>query len=264
MHDPAYPTPQSLLDVYRVGNISDVGDMSEETDGSNHLVKLLLDNDPRKLYIQNWGGTNTTARALKTIQEQYEHTKEWDIIKAKVEEKVVLYIILDQDTTYRDYIEPNWNLTILNDDMNFGYFVYIWKLNDDVIKPSLENTWFKKHVLNKGPLLEQYALMGDGYYLEGEIESEQFGQDSYMKSHPEFGKYDFISEGDSPSYFYLLQTALRGFENPQFGGWGGRFIPSRNGKYVNRAFDYNPYRKRFEVEYTLSRWDSSYSGRLCS
>ena len=27
-----------------------------------------------------------------------------------------------------------------------------------------------------------------------------------------------------------------------------------NSKYVNRAYDYNPYHKRFEVEYTLSRW----------
>ena len=254
IHDANYPTPQSLLDVYHVGNISDVGDMAEETDGSNHLMKLLLDDDPRKLYIQTWGGTNTTARALKSIQERYENTDEWERIKLKIEEKVVLYIILDQDNTYKDYIEFNWNLTILTDNMNFGYFAYVWRLNANEIKQSLESTWFKKHIMNKGALLEQYALMGDGYYLEGEIDSEQFGQESYMKDHPEFKKYDFISEGDSPSYFYLLQTALRGFENPNFGGWGGRFVLSRNGKYVNRAYDYNPYHNRFEVEYTFSRW----------
>ena len=60
-HDPDYPTPQSLLDVYRIGNISDVGEMEEETEGSNFLMDLMLDQDERPLYTQTWGGTNTTC-----------------------------------------------------------------------------------------------------------------------------------------------------------------------------------------------------------
>lgn len=39
------------------------------TEGSRFLEELILDDDPRTLYIQTWGGTNTTARALKSIQE---------------------------------------------------------------------------------------------------------------------------------------------------------------------------------------------------
>ena len=46
------------------------------TEGSRFLEELILDDDPRTLYIQTWGGTNTTARALKSIQERYEGTAE--------------------------------------------------------------------------------------------------------------------------------------------------------------------------------------------
>lgn len=34
---------------------------------------------------------------------------------------------------------------------------------------------------------------------------------------------DYISEGDSPSYFYTMNNGLRNHEKPGYGGWGGRF-----------------------------------------
>ncbi|OLT60491.1 DUF1593 domain-containing protein, partial [Moorena bouillonii] len=33
----------------------------------------------------------------------------------------------------------------------------------------------------------------------------------------------YISEGDSPAFLYCLPNGLRNYENPGFGGWGGRF-----------------------------------------
>jgi len=35
---------------------------------------------------------------------------------------------------------------------------------------------------------------------------------------------DYISEGDSPSFFYNLARGLRNDESPTYGGWGGRFV----------------------------------------
>lgn len=35
---------------------------------------------------------------------------------------------------------------------------------------------------------------------------------------------DYISEGDSPAFFYTINNGLRNHENPSFGGWGGRFV----------------------------------------
>jgi hypothetical protein len=34
---------------------------------------------------------------------------------------------------------------------------------------------------------------------------------------------DYVSEGDSPAFFYMLQNGLRNYEHPTYGGWGGRF-----------------------------------------
>ncbi|MBD3948308.1 DUF1593 domain-containing protein [Tuanshanicoccus lijuaniae] len=253
-HDIEYPSADKLRSVYHIGNITDVGEMDKVTEGSDFLANLILDDDLRPLYIQTWGGTNTTARALKTIQERYEQTSHWEAIKAKVEAKVVLYMILEQDSTYKDYIASNWNLTVLSDDMNFGYFSYGWKNLDTQRKVLLKSQWQLKHIVGKGALLDKYALIGDGHYLQGELDSEQFGQEYYLITHPDYQRYDFISEGDSPSYFYLLHTALRGYEHPSFGGWGGRFLRKNHQVYHNRAYDYNPLTKRFEVEYTFVRW----------
>jgi len=33
----------------------------------------------------------------------------------------------------------------------------------------------------------------------------------------------YISEGDSPAFFYVIDNGLRNHEHPGFGGWGGRF-----------------------------------------
>ena len=103
-HDPEYPEPDYLKSVTHIGNISDKGEMEEVTDGSEFLKELFLDEDQRTLYVQTWGGTNTTARALKSIEEEYSGTDQWADIQAKINEKVVLYIILDQDESYSNYI----------------------------------------------------------------------------------------------------------------------------------------------------------------
>jgi hypothetical protein len=41
-----------------------------------------------------------------------------------------------------------------------------------------------------------------------------------------FTQYDFISEGDSPAFFHLIDVGLENLSNPHFGGWGGRLVQS--------------------------------------
>ena len=72
-----------------------------------------------------------------------------------------------------------------------------------------------------------------------------------------FSQYDFLSEGDSPSFFYLVNTGLRSLENPAYGGWGGRFASSthsslwEDGKNVT---DYNDYDKKEDISFAQTRW----------
>ena len=107
-HDPDYPTPGELVDSVKVGNIEFQGDMREATEGSDFIMNSILNDDPRTLYLQAWGGANTIARALLSIEEQYAGTEEWESLYQTISEKVVVISCGDQDNTYEDYIAVNW------------------------------------------------------------------------------------------------------------------------------------------------------------
>lgn len=256
IHAKGYPTPEYLKSVTKIGNISNVGEMEKVTEGSEFLKKIFLKKDSRPLYVQTWGGTNTTARALKSIEEEYSKSKDWDKIKKEVSNRLVVYIILDQDDSYRNYIAKNWaDIKIINDRSNFWHFAYAWKFHSKELNRYLQGDWLFENIKsNHGALLEKYALMGDGNLLDGELFEEQRGTKEYLEKNPQYKKYDFISEGDSPSFLYLIDNGLRSMEDPSFGGWGGRFNKEKDNFWENKALDFNPYTNQYEAEYALMRW----------
>jgi len=83
VHNSNYPAPDELNSKIRYGNIDFDGDISKNSPGSDLIKSLILDDKPGKLFITAWGGQSTIARALKSIQEQYEYTTEWEAIKKK-------------------------------------------------------------------------------------------------------------------------------------------------------------------------------------
>ena len=90
-HDKDYPTPQYLRERTVLGNVKAEGEMDEVTEGSELIVNVLLDEtDSRPVWIQAWGGTNTIARALKTIEEKYPEKMEY------VANKIRLFLIWNQ------------------------------------------------------------------------------------------------------------------------------------------------------------------------
>ena len=79
------------------------GEMDEVTAGSQHIAKVLLDEtDDRPIWLQAWGGPNTIARALKTIEEQHPQRM------AEVAKKIRFFFIWELDSTYQAYIRPHW------------------------------------------------------------------------------------------------------------------------------------------------------------
>ena len=249
-----YPEPDYLKSILKIGNIKNVGDMEESTDGSNFLKDILLDNDNRTLYIQTWGGTNTTARALYDIEQQYKDKANWKEIYNKVCDKAVIYIILNQDDTFSKYIAKNWpDIKIIQDGGNFWRFAYMWKRVDASLTTRLQGKWYYNNIAKgHGALLSGYHLMGDGTILDGELDNEQRGSEEYLINNPNYNRYDFISEGDSPSFFYLLDTGLRSMEDPTYGGWGGRFGVDTDGNYRNIVSD--KFNGKDDTTYTLTRW----------
>lgn len=112
---------------------------------------------------------------------------------------------------------------------------------------------------NHGPLLKQYYSYGDG--------QKQKGDDEHIHGDPTqlqnaqwgtFGIYDFISEGDSPAFFHLIDVGLDNLKNPQWGGWGGRLVQSE--EQPNRwedgedVVDFNPFTQEMDPTFPQIRW----------
>lgn len=260
-HSKDYPTQKYLRDRIRIGNIDFEGEMAKDTPGSDFIKAKLLDDDLTPLYLQVWGGTNTIARALKSIEDTYKNTTEWNKIYKKVCQKAIIYAILDQDATYKKYIEPNWkDIKVYYNSNQFWSFAYFWKRSvPEQLHPYLEGKFMSNIINNHGPLLKMYYSYGDGNPPKGEIEDIYSNMEKAKKNQwGSFGQYDFISEGDSPAFLHLVDVGLNNLDNPQDGGWGGRLVqsattPSR-WEDGDAASDFNPFTQKIDKAFAQTRW----------
>lgn len=260
-HSTDYPTAEHLRSLIRIGNIDFEGEMEKNTEGSDFIKNKLLDDDMTPLYLQVWGGTNTIARALKSIEDTYKNTDKWQAIYKKVCQKAIIYAILDQDATYRKYISVNWkDVKIYYNSKQFWTLAYFWKTAvPEALHPYLQGTFMDKIVNNHGPLTKMYYSYGDGNPPAGEIE-DIYSDPAKIKKNQwgSFTQYDFISEGDSPAFLHLVNTGLGNLENPQYGGWGGRLIQSdtqpNRWEDGEKAADFNPFTQKTDLAYAQSRW----------
>lgn len=267
-HDPAYPSPEYLKSIVRVGNIDFEGEMEQVTEGSERIREILLDDKPGPVHIGVWGGTNTLARALKSIEEQYRGTSRWEAVYSKVSDKAVVYIILGQDRTYDEYVLPNWPAikTIVNRRQPRA-FAYSWSsLLPGELHRWVDGNWFSANILiDRGPLMARYYTWGDGQEVVGDYEV-RFHDPEYTRERGRM-RYDLISEWDSPAFFYILDYifGLRELgDPPSYGGLGGRFQPSDRAprKWHDIAsadgaapvVDYNPYTGEWDPHYPQARW----------
>ena len=260
-HDKAYPSPAYLKSIVKVGNIDFEGEMSMNTEGSDFIKNILLDSKPGPVYLQIWGGTNTVARALKAIEDKYKGTPQWQSIYKKVSAKAILYTVLDQDATYGKYVAVNWPaIRVMYNSAQFWSFAYLWpRVVPAELKPELQGKWMAEHIkFNHGPLMSSYFVWGDGQKIAGDPEDTQGDTLSTQVKKFGIGKYDFISEGDSPAFLYLVNVGLRSLEDVSYGGWGGRMVQSKtnphrweDGKDVT---DYDPYTKKQDDAYPQTRW----------
>jgi hypothetical protein len=204
--------------------------MDHDTAGSNLIKKLLLDNDRRPLYLQAWGGTNTIARALESIREQYSASPGWADIKANVTAKAVILASGFQDETYADYISVKWPL-IKVEELSAGYGTWGYNCNFGGTgnvrglpgdRAYFQGAWIKANI-QIGPLGSLYRSWLDGQAMPGD-QLDVFGDPVLAKTGwcPPLARYDFLSEGDDVAYLPLLDTGIDRPGNPLLGSWGGR------------------------------------------
>jgi inosine-uridine nucleoside N-ribohydrolase len=192
VHNPAYPEPEWLKSKMYEGQMEKVGREAVgegmDTQGSDKIVEVLLDKDPRPIWLQAWGGLNNIAQALYRIKTSYPQSKDKAFAKAQI------YAIAEQDDLkewmHKEAPEVNY---ILNQHQFWRVIAY-------------------QHD-RKNP------------YKDHEIYTDDWTA-RYVKDVNSFGAiYDRnqLEEGDTPAFLHFINTGLRSHLHPGWGGWGGRF-----------------------------------------
>lgn len=171
-----------------------VGDDVPLSDGGRLLLERLESADPEPLWVLSWGGVNVLAQVLHRIRNRAD--------AAALRSKLRVYTISDQDDC-GSWIRQQWP------DIFYICSVHGWNqygnatwggISGDVDRggpdPSkVTHEWVAEKIQRHGPLGAEY---------------------------PDF---EYIIEGDTPTFLYLIQNGLGVPEEPSFGSWGGRYLP---------------------------------------
>jgi hypothetical protein len=233
VHNANYPSPAYLKSITKYGNIEFEGDYSKDTEGSDLIKAAILDNKPGPLFLTAWGGQSTIARALKSIEDQLKGAKNWEQIKKKVSQKVVILPTGDQDGTYASYIQPNWpniDYRQYRNGPNYGYGAQLSASKENA--PYLTSSWMSANMTSKGPLGAIYRVWGDGKQMVNGDIFDYFGFDGYTNEQlkkmgyivwmPVQEKNSWLGEGDTGSFMNLLPNGLEAWNNDIPGGWAGK------------------------------------------
>ncbi len=203
LHEKGYPTAEYLLSVLKEGlplyGMEAIG-KGKESAGSELIIKAVDKNDPRPIWIPVWGGPNVLAEALWKVK----NTRSKSALK-KFVSKLRVYTVSDQDDT-GPWIRKNFPDLFYIASPGFhslgGYHNATWTgISGDNFHgrfdggnfPIVDNPWLDENVRKKGPLGNQYP------------------------------QTKFLMEGDTPTFFYLIDNGLGDPEHPDWGSWGGRY-----------------------------------------
>ncbi len=204
-HAPGYPTMEYMLSITTEHlpfySMDGVGE-GKDSPGSELLIKAVDKTDDRPLWVTCWGGTNCLAQALWKVKS----TRNEEAVK-KFVSKIKVYSISDQD------FAGQW---IRNTFPDIFY----------IVDPSAGDSW-----------LEYYkatwtGISGDRHYKNGPqyqmelVDNPWLGANIRENHGPlaaNYIKFDYIMEGDTPSFLGLINNGLGWYISPAHGGWGGRY-----------------------------------------
>ncbi|KAJ4394829.1 hypothetical protein N0V93_004049 [Gnomoniopsis smithogilvyi] len=176
----------------------------DEATPSNASTALVaaVDASEEPLWVLAWGGANVLAEALNLVK-----TSRSEADVAAFVSKLRVYSISDQDDS------GPWIRT------NFPTLFYIVSIHG--FSEYGSPTWIGisgeaiRHFDKGGP----DSTIISNEWLQTNIRIGALGTDYY----PE---WIYQMEGDTPSFLGLLPNGLNAPEHPEWGGWGGRYIPA--------------------------------------
>ena len=187
---PAYLRSRSVMGSRRSG-MAVVGEGNESA-GSDLIIKLADEKDPRPIWVCVWGGANTLAQAIWQVKQQRSDEE----LKAFLH-KLRVYTITDQDMPYAQR-------------KNYAYSSHQWmrrEFADDLMFLWDESAWLTQCELGSKNWAE-YASKIQGKGHLGSV----------------YPKYKYGVEGDTPSFLYVIPNGLHDTERPSQTGWGGSFV----------------------------------------
>jgi len=172
--------------------------------GAKAILAAADRDDPRPLWITVWGGANTLAQVLMTARATRTPAQLATLI-----EKLRVYSISDQDDAgpwiRREFPALHYIVRPSQPD-SYEYLYATWTgISGDVFYKNCEgadgtlvtNEWLDRNIRSKGMLGRAYP------------------------------RFEYIMEGDTPSFLNLLPNGLEAFRSPAWGGWGGRYLHYR-------------------------------------
>jgi hypothetical protein len=262
LHDPDYPTSESLRAIVRGGQVNRGAENlapGKATPGSQHIIEA-VDANREPIFITIWGGAHDLAQALLDIKSTRSPKEIQKFIR-----KIRIYAISDQDAignlysgtgewiriNFPDlwYVEPG-SKSVHSMTASFrGMYQNDSKGGDHpelpLVKPGIEilnqQEWILENVNTWGPI-------GEGYPAEVH---QNPGSDRNKKG---------VKEGDTPSWFYVYPHGLNNPDFPEWGGWGGRFI-RKNINYFIEANDIHwsgSEDAAITQKWTVARWREAY------
>jgi len=193
-HEAGFPEANSLLQIVKQGlpeyGMGGVG-TGKDSQGSDWIIHVLDENNPRPLWVCVWGGPNTLAQALYKIKQ----TKSEADAK-KLVNKLRVYTISDQDDS-GIWMRKNFpDLFYIVSPGGYGSSTWnaIHLPFEGLNNETISNKWLAQNIQqNHGPLGAVYPDVAYGM------------------------------EGDTPSFLFLIPNGLNNVEHPDWGGWGGRY-----------------------------------------
>lgn len=202
-HEQGYPIANDLLARVTEGlpvyGMKGVGE-GKDSPASEMLIKAADKDDPRPMWVTVWGGPNVLAQAL------------WKVRKTRTAEelqrfvaKLRVYTISDQDDSgpwLREQFPKLFYVASPGFSAGGAYHHATWSgISGDYFHARCDgadfalvsNEWLDKNVRRKGPLGKEYP------------------------------RWEYLMEGDTPSFLNLINNGLSDSEHPDWGGWGGRY-----------------------------------------